>query len=133
MLWAFEKESLNKDLYGQQSLEEKKLILQSNSERNNLLYNFLIVLYPKNGKDDYTLFHSKNWIITASFIFKPKHKGWLDETYTGLAVTISARLISSTFADLFIFQMNIITHPFSWEYSYGYHALCASSPAAACL
>ena len=37
-----------------------KLILQSNTERNNLLYNFLIVLYPKNEKYAYTLFHSQN-------------------------------------------------------------------------
>jgi len=43
MLRVFETNSFKKGFSVQQPLVEKKLILQVNTERNNLLYNFLIV------------------------------------------------------------------------------------------
>ena len=43
MLRVFETRSFNKGFPVQHPLVEKKLILQVNAKRNNLLYNFLIV------------------------------------------------------------------------------------------
>jgi len=63
MLRVFETNSFNKGfLPVQQPLVEKTLILQVNTERNNLLYNFLIVfISPGSEKDDYTWFHSSKY------------------------------------------------------------------------